>query len=313
MDIQADDLKLLVALDVLLEHGNVTRAAQQLGISQPALSAQLARLRDFVGDPLLIPARGGRGMVLTAQASAMKAPLHQALMQLRQVLTPPVPFTPADSDRTFTLILNDNAASILAGPLVAAVQQAGGRGIRLAFLHPPGDIGRALESGAADIAIASLPDGTDGLISRPFLRDVYQVACRPGLLPGPMDLDSYTRLPHVMVSAAGGQFTSAIDATLARMGRERRVAVSVQNYAVVPTVVGQSDCLCTLPRRFLTRYRAQLDIHDLPFERAEFTLSAIWHACAQDDPAHRWLREQLFAVVAAKPEPEPDAPESRRA
>lgn len=67
----ADRLKLLVALDLLLEHGNVTKAASQLGISQPALSAQLARLREFLGDPLLVPARGGRGMVLTAQASAM--------------------------------------------------------------------------------------------------------------------------------------------------------------------------------------------------------------------------------------------------
>ncbi|PKU25644.1 LysR family transcriptional regulator [Telmatospirillum siberiense] len=298
----ADSLKLFVALDALLEHGNVTKAARQLGISQPALSAQLARLRELLGDPLLVPARGGRGMVLTAQASTMKEPLRTALSQLRHVFAPPVPFTPTRSERTFTLILNDNAAAMLAGPLIAAAQQAGGRGIRMAFLHPRSDIGGALESGEADIAIGSPPEAKEGLICRDLLRDGYQVACRPGLLPGPMDLDAYTSLPHVMVSAAGGHFSSAIDLALARLGRERRVAVSVQSYAVVPTVVAQSDCLCTLPRRLLARYRSQLEIHDLPFAMADFSLSAIWHGRVTADPTHIWLREQLFAVAALTPQ-----------
>lgn len=301
MDISADRLKLLVALDQLLEHGNVTRAANQLGISQPALSAQLARLRELMGDPLLVPARGGRGMILTAQASAMKEPLRMALLQLRHVFDPPAAFTPTESERTFTLILNDNAAAMLAGPLIAAAQRVDGRGIRMAFLHPGHDIAGALESGAADMAIGSPLEAQDGLICRPLLRDTYQVACRPGLLDGPMDLDTYISLPHVMVSAVGGRFNSAIDATLARLGRERWVSVSVQSYAVAPTVAMQSDCLCTLPRRFLARYRPQLDIHDLPFDLADFTLSAVWHARADADPAHIWLREQLFELAAQQP------------
>lgn len=301
MDMSADHLKLLVALDVLLKHGNVTKAADQLGISQPALSAQLARLRELLDDPLLVPARGGRGMVLTAQATTMKEPLRMALTQLRRVLDPPSPFTPNQCERTFTLIMNDNAAAMLAGPLIAAAQHAGGWGIRMGFLHPRRDIGEALESGEADVAIGSPPEAKAGLICRQLLRDEYQVACRPGQLQGPMDLETYTSLPHVMVSASGGQFRSAIDATLARLGRERRVAVSVQSYAVVPTVVAQSDCLCTLPRRFLDRYRSQLEIHDLPFDMADFALSAIWHARMNDEFAHIWLRNQLFAVAARHP------------
>jgi len=301
LDISADRLKLLVALDQLLEHGNVTRAANQLGISQPALSAQLARLREVMGDPLLVPARGGRGMVLTAQASAMKEPLRMALLQLRHVFDPPAAFTPAESERTFTLVLNDNAAAMLAGPLIAAAQRVGGRGIRMAFLHPGHDIASALESGAADMAIGSPLNAQGGLICRPLLRDAYQVACRPGLLVGPMDLDTYTSLPHVMVSASGGRFESAIDAMLARLGRKRRVSVSVQSYAVAPSVAEQSDCLCTLPRRFLARYSPQLDIHALPFDIADFTLSAMWHARADADPAHVWLREQLFELAAQQP------------
>lgn len=302
MDISADRLKLFVALDVLLEHGNVTKAAHQLGISQPALSAQLARLRELLGDPLLVPARGGRGMVLTAQAGTLKEPLRMALAQLRHVFDPPLPFAPTRSERTFTLILNDNAAAMLAGPLIAAAQQAGGRGIRMAFLNLRRDIGGALESGEADIAIGSPPEAKEGLICHQLLRDEYQVACRPGQLRGPLDLDAYTSLPHVMVSADGGHFSSAIDVMLARLGRERRVAVSVQSYAVVPAVVAQSDCLCTLPRRFLARYQSQLEIHDLPFDMSDFALSAFWHARVSDDPAHRWLREQLFAVAARHPQ-----------
>lgn len=134
-----------------------------------------------------------------------------ALTQVRHAVAPPETFIPSRSGRTFTLILNDNAAAMLAGPLIAAIQQAGGKGIRIAFLHAHGDIGGALENGEADIAIGSPPEASDGLICRQLLRDVYQVACRPGQLAGSMDLDAYTSLPHVMVSADGGHFSSVID------------------------------------------------------------------------------------------------------
>lgn len=293
-----DHIKLLIALDALLEHGNVTRAAAHLGVSQPAMSGQLARLRELFRDPLIITARGGNGVVLTAHASAIKEPLRMALAQLWHLFEPPLPFTPTESERTFTLILNDNAASMLAGSLIAAVQQAGGRKIKLSFLNPTGDICAVLEGGEADIAIGSLPEMREGLICRPLVRDEYKVACRPGLLSRPMDMDTYSSLPHVMVSTAGGKFRSAIDVTLERLGRTRQVAISVQSYALVPAVVSQSDCLCTLPSRFLTLHSTQLEIHDLPFEFPNFVLSATWHGRANTDPAHLWLREQIFSVAA---------------
>jgi DNA-binding transcriptional LysR family regulator len=300
LDSRADQLKLLAALDALLDQANVTRAARELGVSQPALSAQLARLRELFGDPLLVPAQGGRGMVATARAVAMRGPLRAALTQLRDLFDPPPPFRPEHSDRTFAIALNDNAATMLCGPLVAAVQEAGAERVRLSFLQCGSSIAAALESGELDLAIGSPLNADEGLICRQLLSDSYQTACRPGLLAGPLDLETYCRLPHVMVSAVGGGFASSVDEALARLGRKRRVAVSVQSYAVAPTVVAQSDCLCTLPRRFLARCGDQLQIFDPPFDLANFSLSALWHARAADDPAHVWLRERLFAAAAPR-------------
>ena len=298
MDISPERLKLLASLDALLEHGNVTKAAKQLNISQPALSAQLGRLRTLFDDSLLVPASQGRGMVLTHRALAIKEPLRDALQRLNNLLETPPVFVPEHAQRTFTLIMNDNAASILAGPLYAAIQQACARGVKLAFLNnPKSRIRDALENGEADIAIGSAPDFGEWLVSRRLFSDEFYVACRPGLVSGEVDLETYLRFPHAMVSGEGGHFSSAIDIALAKLGAKRDVAISVQNYAVLPTILISSDCFCTLPKRFLTRFGTQLALHPLPFSLPEFSLSAFWHARSNHDPGHEWLRKQLFSFI----------------
>ncbi|WP_051229305.1 LysR family transcriptional regulator [Paludibacterium yongneupense] len=289
---------MLASLDALLEQGNVTKAAQRLHISQPALSAQLGRLRTLFDDALLVPAKQGRGMVLTHRAEAIKAPLHQALERLKQLLEAPPDFVPEQAQRTFVLIMNDNAASMLAGPLLALAQQAKARGVRLAFLNlPKSRVGEALERGEADIAIGTPPDSGEWLISRRLLRDEFCVACRRGLVSGAVDLNTYLSLPHAMVSGDGGNFASAVDTALAKLGLRRDVAISVQNYGVIPTILMSSDCLCTLPKRFLASFGMHLELHPMPFSLPEFALSAFWHTRSSHDPGHMWLREQLFSIA----------------
>jgi len=298
LDTSPERLKLLASLDALLKHGNVTKAAQQLHISQPALSAQLGRLRTLFGDPLLVPASQGRGMVLTHRAEAIKEPLRDALERLSCLLETPPDFAPESAQRTFTLIMNDNAASMLAGPLYAAIQQAHARGVKLAFLHYPQSRFRdALESGEADIAIGSAPDSAEWLVSRRLFCDEFYVACRPSLVSGKVDLATYLRFPHAMVSGEGGNFSSAVDQALAQLGVQREVAISVQNYAVLPTILMSCDCFCTLPKRFLTRFGTHLALHPLPFALPEFSLSAFWHPRSNHDPGHVWLRQQLFSTI----------------
>lgn len=301
MDRLPTDLSLLPALHALLDECNVTRAAERLGISQPALSAQLARLRRDLGDPLLMPAANGRGMVKTARGAELALPLAGALGSLRDVLTPPAAFDPAHSCRLFIVAMNDNAAIMLGGGLARAVQSAG-TGMRLAIVQPGPDAEARLEAGSLDLLLGSDRNVASTLIRRPLLRETFATAVRQGHPRGevPLDLDEFCALDHIIVSATGRGFDGPVDRALAETGRRRRVAVSVQSYAVVPTLLAQTDLACTLPRRFLQRFATELRILEPQLMLPEYILSAIFHARAKADAGHLWLRAQL-AEVAGSP------------
>lgn len=302
------DLALLAALDVLLEEANVTRAAARLHLSQPALSAQLARLRELIGDPLLLPAKSGRGMVPTARALALQGPLRGALRKLQAALRHGAAFDPATDERTFQIVASDNGIVMAGLDLVRRVA-AHAPGVRLAFRNVPADAaGALLERGEADLLIAAdfaVPRAT---IARPLLRERYVMAQRHGHPRGlaPPDLDAYCALRHVIVSGDGGGLRGFMDERLHALGRSRVVAVSVQQYHLAPLVLDATDYVCALPERFLLRFADRLDLLPLPIEVDGFTLSAAWHPRLHADPAHRWLRGALFAAVGARTEDGPD-------
>ncbi|AOK47654.1 transcriptional regulator [Burkholderia sp. MSMB617WGS] len=310
------DLALLAALDVLLEEANVTRAAARLHLSQPALSAQLARLRELIGDPLLLPAKNGRGMVPTARALALRGPLRGALRELRTALRHGAAFDPSTDERTFQIVASDNGFVMAGLDLVRRVATRA-PGVRLAFRNLPADAaGAMLERGEADLLIAadfSVPRTT---VARLLLQERYVMAQRKGHPRGlaPPDLDAYCALRHVIVSGDGGGFHGFMDDRLRALGRSRAVAVSVQQYHLAPLVLEATDYVCALPERFLMRFAKRLDLLPLPVEVEGFKLAAAWHPRLQADPAHRWLRDELCAVVrqrTGEPEPEPEpAPES---
>jgi DNA-binding transcriptional LysR family regulator len=300
MDINGHDLPLLASLRVMLDEKNITRAATRLGISQPALSAQLARLRDVFGDQLLTPASSGKGMVLTPRGHALREPLRLALQHLEDVVSQPAAFDPARSDRTFTVGANDNKTAIIGTRLVALVRHGGLDRIRLAFRSI--DFSRLteqLEAGEIDVALVSKVAVPNNFPSQPLLEEKFMTAQRkdhPRGLRAP-SLKEYVRLDHVIVSGDGGGFRSFIDDILAEKGLARRVCVSVQHYNVVPLLLQSTDLVCTLPLRFLSRYADTLDALRLPFETPRFTLHATWHARFDGDPGHAWLRRQLAACA----------------
>jgi DNA-binding transcriptional LysR family regulator len=156
VDINGHDLPLLLSLRTMLDEKNITRAAARLGISQPALSAQLARLRDVFDDQLLTPAASGKGMVLTPRGSELREPLRLALQQLEAVVTKPPVFDLENSDRTFTVGANDNATAIIGSRLVSLLRGSARSQIRLAFRSI--DLSRLtdqLETGEIDVALVS--------------------------------------------------------------------------------------------------------------------------------------------------------------
>lgn len=294
MDIRPSDLPLLVSLNALLREKNVTRAAQRLHISQPALSAQLARLRLMFKDPLLVPAETGRGMVVTPRGLELAIPLSEALHHLDAVVQDPGGFDPSQSDRTFTIEGNDNAVVTLGLRLAKAVAASKGR-VRLAFCTTdPTLLLQRMESGEIDMVLGAARSMPQALKTRPLLTEHYRLAQRKRHPRGnaALTVDRYCKLKHVLVSAVGG-FNGFIDDHLAQLGRKRFVAISVPHYNLVPVLLSQTDLVCTLPERFLSTASRQLDMFELPFKTPDFALSVGWHASTDHDPGHRWLREQL--------------------
>jgi DNA-binding transcriptional LysR family regulator len=296
------DVNLLLALNVLLTELNVTRAAQRLGIQQSALSARLARLREIFDDRLFVPSPDGRGVLATPRALELKPALCQVLDLLDEMVRPAGDFDAAKTRRTFTLALHEIPAVMLAPDLVPRIVAAA-PSARLALLAPPdpGTLAQQLESGELDICIGNRALAQSAWLARTLFDDGFLTAQRKGHPRGraPLDLEAFCVAEHLLVSADGGGFFGHIDAALAALGRERRVALSIQNYALAPTIIASSDYLCTLPGRFLHRFEDGLDLFEPPLALGAAELAAYWHPRVQDDPAHRWLREQLFAAASA--------------
>ncbi|HHM7859211.1 TPA: LysR family transcriptional regulator [Pseudomonas aeruginosa] len=292
------DMGLLVSLDVLLEEANVTRAARRLAISQPALSAQLARLRQVLDDPLLVPAERGRGMRLTPRAAQLKSPLHELLTRLEDLVEAPYAFDPSTAKRDFTIALNDNAAMTIGLDLIERIRKQSYAGIRLAMLQIPRDEVLDLAArGRIDLVIGTRAFMPPGLRTHDLVDDRFQVAQRKGHPRGTaaMTLEQYCAYEHVLVST-NGSYHSGIDDFLAELGHYRHTTVSVQYYTAVPPILERTNCLATLPERFLHRFDHMIDRFDLPFAFDPFQLQVGWHPRFDEDLGHQWLREQLIAV-----------------
>ena len=300
LNIRGSDLTLLVSLNALLEEANVTRAAARLNISQPAVSAQLARLRELFGDPLLLPAEGGRGMTLTTRALELKAPLFLALKEMETILNERPSFAPLTAQRTFSVATSDNALVMLGLNLITQLAQDAGPGVRISFRNPREDlIANQLENGEVDALVSTERLVPLSMKTKPLLKDRYIVAQRKGHPRGiePLTLDSYCELRHILVSNTGGSFEGFVDELLRQRNRSRDVAVSVQTYSAVPLILTQTDYLCVLPSMFARQFADRLDIFEPPMEAQEFTLLLAWHARNHANPSHIWLRDRLTNIA----------------
>lgn len=294
------DIALLPALDALLTEANVTRAAIRLGISQPALSAKLARLRDLTGDALLVPSGKGRGMVLTPRGLTMRMQVRQALAGAEAAFGVQARFDPSTSRATVRVIANDNAAAMTLTVLLANIAGSAARGLRVALLRPDGRrLADRLEDGEADLAISAevSPSGGGALYRRALSTDHYATAQRCGHPrgTGTLTLDEFCSADHLIVSD-NAAFDGMIDDALAASNRKRRVTLSVHSYLLAPTVVARSELLVTLPRQLLEVSGDHLDLFEPPLALPDVTLSAFWHSRTDSDPVGRWLRACLFAA-----------------
>ncbi len=297
MDIRRLDLNLLIALEALLAERNVTRAARRLHISQPALSAQLNRLRDLFGDPLLIPAQ--RGVTPTARALELQAPLHAALEQVRGVLSVGARFDPASAELTVSLMGSDAIQYAVLTPLALALAQEA-PGLRTAWRTVDAAAFPALaERGEVDLAFLTPDPAHEAMHSRKLLEERYVVIARKGhpRVHGAIDLDAFCALDHVISSPVGGGFAGPTDEALAAHGRTRRVKLSVPNFLMTPEVVARSDMIALAPERVARIQANRLQIMEPPIPVPGFAIAMVWHDRVDAHPAQRWLRERIVRQV----------------
>jgi DNA-binding transcriptional LysR family regulator len=283
------DLNLLRVLDAVLRHRSVSAAAKELGRSQPATSHALARLRDALGDPLLV--RQGRALEPTPRAEALQDSLTDALEGLRRLLERDG-FDPATASVTFTVACPD-ALAVGLPPLLTALSDA--PGIRLQVL--PEDHGRA------DVYLGPMPQEAPGFVARRLGVLDQVVLLRRGhpALDDPWSLEAYTtRWPHVLVGSGKGS-TSIVEIGLAAAGARREVGLVVPSFLLAPHVVADSDLLFTSARQIcvpLAR-RLGLAVRPPPLPLPTVTVAAWWSERWHADAAHRWFRDRLCATLTA--------------
>ncbi len=295
-DLQRLDLNLLVTLDALLAEHNVTRAAQRLHLSQPAVSVQLGRLRQFFGDPLLLA--GPRGMRPPARADALREPLRQALEALGQAVAPALPFDPAQSTRTWRVAAADYGESTVVLPALAGLRRAA-PGTRLAVLEGvPSRMARQAEQGEIDLGIHTSEGAPPGLRRRVLFAERYVLVGRAGhpRLKRRPTLAQFCQLEHVMVSQDGGGFHGVTDAALAQAGLQRRVVLSVPHFLFVRRVLESTDLVAMLPSR-LVGEGGSLRVVEAPVDVPGYEMAMLWHERVHRDPAHQWLREHIASCV----------------
>jgi DNA-binding transcriptional LysR family regulator len=291
------DLNLLVVLDALLEERNVTRAAQRLGISQPAASRALGRLRGLLSDALLV--QGSGGYTLTARAEELRPALRHTLAGVGAMLQASS-FDPATATGRLRLVMTDLHASVL-GPPVLARLAAEAPALDLEVVAPGTAPLEALESDAVDAVVGVIDEAGAG-IRRRKLYDESLVTLMRAEHPAAgrtLSLDRYLALDHVVVSVTGVG-PAPVDEVLSAMGRVRRVKVRVPNFFAAVAIAARSDVVMTLPASLaraaagVGRFVAQPP----PVDSGRFALSLLWHARHQDAPRHVWLRRVVVAAAA---------------
>ncbi len=307
MNFRTLDLNLLRVFDSVMAERNLTRAAEQLAMTQPAVSNALRRLKDAVGETLFT--RAAFGVKPTAHADALWPEVRAALTQLREALDPR-DYDPRTQPHTFHLAMADATSSRLLPALMQRLEADGALADLRVLPLGTRDPSKLLDQGEADIAVGHFPE----LISRLNVQGAHSPlrhqtlyeseyicvmrAGHPLAAKDTLTLDDYCAAQHLLVSFSGrGQ--GRVDETLAPLNRSRRVVLAVNQFFTAGLVVAQTDLLTVLPRAFLavTGVADQLVVRDLPLTLPPLQVSGVWHRRHDRQPAVSWLLQQIIEVA----------------
>ncbi|MEM1198927.1 MAG: LysR family transcriptional regulator [Pseudomonadota bacterium] len=287
------DLNLLVALEVLLEERHVSKSAARLGLSQPAMSRTLGRLRAVFDDPLIV--RTQSGYEPTARAEKLENSLKAVLGEIRGVFAS-AEFDPATAEDTFRLSTLDYSELVIFPEFMSRLRKAA-PGVKVDVQQRSIFSINDIEAGTTDMSIGVMPKNLPKHCrAEKLFEDDYVCVMHADhpLASRALTLEGYLAFPHSTIDT-GKSAGSAVDDALARVGAERRVLKRSPHFIASLFSLGKSDLLQTVPRRLASPLLApaNLVLNELPFEVDPIALSQLWHARDHDHPPHRWLREQM--------------------
>jgi DNA-binding transcriptional LysR family regulator len=303
MDIASVDLNLLVVFDAMISHRSVTRAGQALALSQPAMSAAVARLRALLDDPLFV--RSGAEMKPTSRALELAEPVRRVLDVVRTDVLRRSHFDPATTTRTFALLMPDiGEVNFLPALIERFARDAPGARLR-ALAQPRAAAADALEAGTADLAIGYFPDLQRAGFYQQKLFDNPHVCLLRRAHPAAgkrLALKDYLAAAHAVVRPEGREHV--FEQFMQQRGLRRTIAVELSHFMSLLPVLERSDLIATVPRDLAdvcVRY-GTLRMVEAPVKSPSIAVHQFWHTLAHKDPANAWLRgvvRSLFGAVAA--------------
>ncbi|MDX3894859.1 LysR family transcriptional regulator [Pusillimonas sp.] len=297
MNITDLNIRFLLVFEAMMTHRNVTAAAESIGLTQPALSVCLKKLRELHNDPLFV--RTSHGMEPTVLAQELKEPILQALNLLRQTLNHTHDFDPGTSTRTFHMVMTDIGARVFLPPLLGQLSRIAPNVNLNTVQLPVKDMRDALESGDMDLALGFIHGLFADCHQQQLFRRSYVCMVRRDhpKIGDTISLEDYLAMPHAVVSAPGSGH-DIIENTLIKKGYQRRVALRLSHFLAIPLIVASTDLIVTIPTMLAESYVpvTNLKIIEPPIAFPEYTISQYWHGRYHNDAGHRWLRELIYKM-----------------
>ena len=290
LSMESRDLSLLLTLDAMLQEGNVTRAARRLGLSTPAASHALARIRARLGDPLLV--RSGRSMTLTPRAEQLRPLVRSLVEEATRVLSAPGPFDAQSLKRTFTIFATDHALLVHC-PAVDRLVRAEAPDVSLRFLPSVIDDWIPLRDGTGDLSVCLPGNFPPEFRTRPLLTERFVCVVRKDhpRVGRRLTLDTYLSLDHMVVAPLGKP--SHVDTLLAERGQARKIRCIVPYFASALHLVAVTNYVLTVSESAARSVAdtLRLRVVEPPLSLASYAVSLLWHPRLDNEPANRWLRE----------------------
>ncbi|MDB6051767.1 MAG: regulatory protein LysR:LysR, substrate-binding protein [Pseudomonas sp.] len=295
MNLSKVDLNLFIVFDAIYTEANLTRAGQIVGITQPAVSNALARLRETFNDPLFV--RTAQGMVPTPMAQNIIGPVRNALSLLRVSVQESRIFNPLQANKTYRISMTDLTEAVILPTLFQRLRRLAPAVIIESFLSKRRETTKELAAGRLDFAVDA-PLNTDPQVRHvKLMEDKYVCAMRKGHPSASKErfaLDDYLSLTHIHISSRRSGL-GHVDLALGKMGIQRKIALRSQHYLMASQVLQQTDMVMTVPERFARRHELHyfnVPVNDVPLVETHL----YWHESTDQDPANRWMREQMIEL-----------------